>query len=36
MNDFILYTFAALGMIETAILIIGGIIITLSIKHNVR
>lgn len=33
MNHFVLYAFAALGIIETAILVVGGIIIVASIKN---
>ena len=34
MNCFILYTFAALGMIETLVLTLGGIIIIVAIRNS--
>lgn len=34
MNCFILYTFAALGMIETLVLTLGGIIIIAAIRNS--
>ena len=34
MNDFILYTFAALGMIETIVLTVGGLVLIVAIRNS--
>ena len=34
MNDFILYTFAALGMIETLVLTVGGLVLIAAIWNS--